>query len=116
MFRSDSGRTPRWVTTAALLVFVLGLVAAPAASAANRHYTAGASSADPYQDEVLGAGTAEGDVWGGEQGTTPDGDEALEPSRTGSIADDDLAEAVRWFRIASLFAWLRASLWFSDQE
>lgn len=116
MFRSDSGRAPRWVYTTALLVFVLGLAAASASSAATRHYTGGTPSGNPYEDEVLGAGTAEGDVWGGEQGTTPDAGEDQLPSRTGSTDDSELGGAAWWLRIAPVFAWLRASIWFSDQE
>jgi hypothetical protein len=53
------------------LLSVLVLVLAPTDSFGARVISAGEASGDDYRDQVLGSGHAEGDIWGGEQGSDP---------------------------------------------
>lgn len=115
MSHSDSGRRFRWMVAASLVLVALSVTLPVAAFAAPHQYTAGSPKGDgSYEDEVQGAGTAEGDVWGGEQGTTPDDGGFV---RTDSyVSTPDAGQAGWQVRLAALFAWMRASLWFSNQE
>ena len=100
-----------------VVLLVLLTVAPLAANAATRNVTAGTVSGNEYEDQVLGAGHGEGDVWGGEQGATPESDGELvpsEPADTPADARVDPGLALWLIRLASLFAWFRSSLWFSN--
>lgn len=115
MLRTDTGRPrPRWTVTL-LSALVLGLVLPALAGAATRQYTGGQTTGDRYEDEVQGAAQTQGDVWGGEQGTAPgiEGPAGKVPS----VVTTPDATTSRWrAQLASLIAWIRASLWFANRE
>jgi len=100
----------RWsIIVLSMLLTVVPLVA----NAATHNVTSGSVTGNEYEDQVLGAGHGEGDVWGGEQGTTPDPDGDLVPAKS---IDMQIGSGVAlWLtRLASLIAWFRSSLWFSN--
>ena len=102
-----------------IIILMLLTVAPQVAHAATHNVTGGTVTGNDYEDQVLGAGYGEGDVWGGEQGTTPDPTATPDP-------DGDLVPAksidmqvssgmAHWLtRLSSLLAWFRSSLWFSN--
>lgn len=103
----------RW-TLAVLMMLLLTVINPLVADAAPRNTSAGTVTGNEYEDQVLGAGHGEGDVWGGEQGAPvePVGDlvpaESVTNTRTGT------SQAYWLLRLAALFAWIRSSLWFSN--
>ena len=48
------------------------LILSPTESLGARLFSGGVVTGNDYEDAVLGAGHAEGDIWGGEQGVEPD--------------------------------------------
>ena len=103
----------RAVFVACLLTLVSAQL--PVAFAATHNVTAGSESRNKYEDQIIGGGHGDGDVWGGEQGTIvkPEVDRAptvFQASRGGS------AQTLWLTRLASLLRWLGSSLWFSNPE
>jgi hypothetical protein len=114
MFWTGTGRRSPRAATVTLIPCILCIWLVATAGAATRDYTVGDSCSNPYGEQVYGAGSAEGDVWGGEQGTTPDpGDQQPKPD-PGPVVD--AAPAGWMLRLVSLFTWIQSSFWFADQE
>jgi hypothetical protein len=98
----------------------------PALSHAALEFSAGATTGNDYEDAVLGAGHAEGDIWGGEQGSDPEigpvgpsRDESLPLINTTPIVNkpkpdpDPGAGAAGWlYQLGLMMEWLSASLRF----
>ena len=53
------------------LAVATSLIPSTSSEAARIHFHAGVVSHDEHESQVAGAGTVEGDIWGGEQITTP---------------------------------------------
>ena len=67
MSRKLAVASTRW----SIALVAAALVLVPTLASAAINYSVGEVSGNPYEDAVLGAGHAEGDIWGGEQGTDP---------------------------------------------
>ena len=100
----------RW----SIIVFLTLLTVVPlVANAASRTVTVATGTGNEYEDQVLGSGHGEGDVWGGEQGVTPDPAGDLVPAE--SVETQVGSGLALWLsRLAFLFAWFRSSLWFPN--
>jgi hypothetical protein len=108
----------------AMLAALMNL--SPVVSHAALEFSAGATTGNDYEDAVLGAGHADGDIWGGEQGSDPEigpvgpsRDEALPLINTTPIAKKPKpdpapgAGAAGWlYQLGMMMEWLSASLRF----
>lgn len=70
---------------------------------------------DDYTEQMVNATQGRGDVLGGEQGIKPSGTTELVPVRP-QTSHLDSGSATWLSRLASLFAWLSTSRWFSNPE
>jgi len=126
MSRTVSVLTVRWFVLLAAV-----LVLSPATSFGAAQYTAGSVSGNEYEDQVLGAGHTEGDIWGGEQGAdpwlNPEGPTPSEyvpiintlpgqnpQAKPGPKSGPKSGHAGWLVQLASVFDWLQTSLRFSN--
>lgn len=88
----------------------------PADAGAARHQMSSACGGSNDETEaIVNATQGEGDLWGGEQSVVPpvDPGPVLVPTQESRLDSG----AARWLvRLASLFAWLSTSQWFSNLE